>query len=35
MSKKTIKERVIDYFKKKGRYKKYKEDGSLERRING
>lgn len=33
MSKKTIKERVIDYFKKKGRYKKYKEDGSLERRI--
>jgi hypothetical protein len=33
MAKKTIKERVIDYFKKKGRYKKYKKDGSLERRI--
>lgn len=33
MSKKTTKERVIDYFKKKGTYSKYKKDGSLERRI--
>lgn len=30
---KTTKERVIDYFKKKGTYSKYKKDGSLERRI--
>lgn len=33
MAKKTIKERVIDYFKKKGTYEQYKEDGSLARRI--
>ena len=33
MAKKTIKERVIDYFKKKGTYNKYQKDGSLKRRI--
>lgn len=33
VSKKSVKERVIDYFKKKGVYDKYKKDGSLVRRI--